>query len=55
MKVIIEGFCFINVRIAALVHIFNVGKPILSVLFCFTYDPKHFGFSIRLLPIILLI
>ena len=33
----------------------NVGTPILSVLFSLTYDQKHFGFSTRLLPMILLI
>ena len=29
----------------ALVPVFNVGTPILSVLFSLTYDQKHFGFS----------
>ena len=37
-----------------LVPVFNVGTPILSVLFSLTYDKKHFGLSTRLLPIILL-
>ena len=38
-----------------LVPVFNVGTPILSVLFSLTYVQKHFGFSTRLLPMILLI
>ena len=38
-----------------LVPVFNVGTPMLSVLVSLTYDLKHFEFSTRLLPIILLI
>ena len=31
-----------------LVPVFNVGTPMLSVLFSLTYDQKHFEFSSRL-------
>ena len=60
MKVIIEGFIngFIKALLMSELHtlvpVFNVGTPILSVLFSLTYDQKHFGFSTRLLPVILL-
>ena len=38
-----------------LVPVFNVRASILFVLFSLVYDQKHFGFSTRLLPMILLI
>ena len=55
MKVIIEASALSMSELHTLVPVFNVGTPILSVLFSLTYDQKHFGFSTRLLPMILLI
>ena len=55
MKVIIEGFCLSMSELHTLVPVFNVGTPILSVLFILAYDQKHFGFLTILLPMILLI
>ena len=42
-------------ELRTLVPVFNVGTPILSFVFSFAFDQKHFIFSTRLMPLILLI
>ena len=45
MKVLIEGFCVINVRIAHISSNFQCGYTYVVCSSSSTYDQKHFGFS----------
>ena len=45
VKLIIEGFSFINVRIAHFSSSFQCGYTYIVCFYSLTYDQKHIGFS----------